>query len=50
MCLEKHEFPDGSGIANVFCREGEWTPGRPDWSTIPDCKRKFQNSLFPDGS
>lgn len=37
-CLENHQFPDGSAIANVFCKEGEWTPARPDWSSIPDCK------------
>lgn len=40
-CFEQHQFPDGSGIANVFCKEGEWSPARPDWPTIPDCKREF---------
>ncbi|XP_075237780.1 hemolectin [Lycorma delicatula] len=38
ICLEGHKFPDGSAIANVFCKDGEWTPGRRDWKSIPDCK------------
>ncbi|XP_039283049.1 LOW QUALITY PROTEIN: hemocytin [Nilaparvata lugens] len=38
QCLPNHQFSDGSAIANVFCKEGVWIPGRPDWKTVPDCK------------
>ncbi|RZF44969.1 hypothetical protein LSTR_LSTR001930 [Laodelphax striatellus] len=38
QCLANHQFSDGSAIANLFCKEGVWIPGRPDWKTIPDCK------------
>lgn len=36
-CIEGHQFPDSSSVANVFCKNGTWTPGKIEWSTVPDC-------------
>ncbi|VVC41699.1 Hypothetical protein CINCED_3A025143 [Cinara cedri] len=37
-CIDGYQFPDSSNVANVFCKNGVWTPGKVEWSTIPDCK------------
>lgn len=37
-CIEGYQFPDLSTVANVFCKNGSWTPGKAEWSTVPDCK------------
>ncbi|XP_069683352.1 hemocytin isoform X2 [Periplaneta americana] len=38
MCASGHEFPDGSAVANMICREGTWVPSRSEWKSIPDCQ------------
>uniref|UniRef100_A0A7G3AKI1 Putative hemolectin isoform b n=1 Tax=Lutzomyia longipalpis TaxID=7200 RepID=A0A7G3AKI1_LUTLO len=37
-CAKGYRFPDGTTVTNVVCREGEWTPKRGDWPTVPDCQ------------
>jgi len=39
MCADGYNFPDGSAIANMVCREGTWIPSQPEWKNIPDCQR-----------
>jgi len=36
-CVDGYQFPDSSSVANVFCKNGFWTPGKVEWSTVPDC-------------
>lgn len=36
-CMEDHEFPDGSQIANLICKDGQWVPSKTKWSSVPDC-------------
>ncbi|XP_063233046.1 hemocytin isoform X2 [Bacillus rossius redtenbacheri] len=35
---EHHRFPDGSSVTNMLCKDGVWTPARPDWVSVPSCK------------
>lgn len=35
--MEGHEFPDGSEIATMFCKDGQWIPTKEKWSSLPDC-------------
>lgn len=35
--MEGHEFPDGSEIATMFCKDGQWVPSKAKWSSLPDC-------------
>ncbi|XP_049862899.1 hemocytin [Schistocerca gregaria] len=37
-CLDHHQFPDGSSVANLVCKEGDWVPAKPDWVQVPDCE------------
>lgn len=32
-----HEFPDGSEIANLVCKDGQWIPTKQKWASLPDC-------------
>ncbi|XP_043682227.1 hemocytin isoform X2 [Vespula pensylvanica] len=36
-CLENFVYPDGSAVANLVCKNGNWVPTRTDWVSIPDC-------------
>lgn len=33
-----HEFPDGSTITNMICKDGSWKPSRENWPAVPDCQ------------
>ncbi|XP_026679243.1 hemocytin-like [Diaphorina citri] len=33
-CLDGFKFPDGSGVTNIMCKNGQWTPSRPEWHQI----------------
>ncbi|KAL0131073.1 hypothetical protein PUN28_002574 [Cardiocondyla obscurior] len=37
-CMEHFTFPDGSMVANLICKNGNWMPTRSDWINIPDCE------------
>ncbi|XP_056642321.1 hemocytin [Diorhabda sublineata] len=37
-CMTGHQFPDGSAIATMTCKDGLWVPTRDKWVTIPDCQ------------
>lgn len=37
-CMDGYQFPDSSNVANVFCKNGSWVPGKVEWSTVPDCR------------
>ncbi|XP_016844891.1 hemocytin [Nasonia vitripennis] len=38
-CYEHFAFPDGSSVANMACKEGNWVPtGHRGWTSVPDCK------------
>ncbi|XP_046603352.1 hemocytin isoform X1 [Neodiprion virginianus] len=37
-CVPNHAFPDGSGITNLICKDGNWLPTRTDWVSVPDCE------------
>ncbi|KAJ3643777.1 hypothetical protein Zmor_026489 [Zophobas morio] len=37
-CLRGHQFPDGSAIATMTCKEGFWVPDREKWTSLPDCE------------
>ncbi|KAK2585761.1 hypothetical protein KPH14_010370 [Odynerus spinipes] len=36
-CLDNFVYPDGSSVANLVCKNGNWVPTRTDWVSIPDC-------------
>lgn len=48
QCAKGYQFPDGSSITNMICKEGHWQPSRADQTSIPDCKRNdfHFHSLF----
>ncbi|KAJ8683258.1 hypothetical protein QAD02_019050 [Eretmocerus hayati] len=37
-CLDQFVFPDGSSVANLVCKYGDWQPTKSNWVTIPDCQ------------
>ncbi|XP_044006095.1 hemocytin [Aphidius gifuensis] len=37
-CARGFVYPDGSSVANLECRNGNWIAMRNDWVTIPDCQ------------
>ncbi|CAH1404838.1 unnamed protein product [Nezara viridula] len=37
VCVDGHTFQDGSSVATVVCKEGEWVPARKEWLFVPDC-------------
>ena len=37
-CLPGHQFPDGSQITTMNCKNGNWIPNRTNWVTVPDCR------------
>lgn len=37
-CMKGHQFPDGSAITNMLCKDGTWMPSRADWVTVPNCQ------------
>ncbi|KAG6461849.1 hypothetical protein O3G_MSEX012891 [Manduca sexta] len=37
-CMEGYRFIDGSTVANMRCTDGQWTPTRADFTSIPDCE------------
>ncbi|XP_068082174.1 hemocytin [Anabrus simplex] len=39
-CRQGYQFPDGSSITNLICRDGNWVPTRSSWVTLPDCEAK----------
>lgn len=39
-CMKGHQFPDGSAIANMVCKDGNWLPSKEQWASIPDCEGK----------
>lgn len=46
-CMTGHRFPDGTSVTNMICKNGEWTPTRPELAIIPDCQRMYNiNILF----
>ncbi|XP_071447163.1 hemocytin-like [Hetaerina americana] len=38
QCAPDHQFPDGTSITNMICKDGSWIPSRPDWVSVPDCE------------
>lgn len=47
-CATGYKFPDGSSIANLVCKGGEWQPTRPELAVIPDCIRKLITKLLTE--
>lgn len=41
VCVDGHTFQDGTSVATVVCKEGEWVPARKEWLSVPDCLRKL---------
>ncbi|CAG9836626.1 unnamed protein product [Diabrotica balteata] len=37
-CMKGHEFPDGSQIATMDCKNGLWIPSKEKWTSIPNCQ------------
>ncbi|XP_046389468.1 hemocytin isoform X2 [Ischnura elegans] len=37
-CAPNHQFPDGTTITSMTCKEGVWIPSRPEWLSVPDCE------------
>ncbi|EFA10333.2 hemocytin [Tribolium castaneum] len=37
-CLHGHQFPDGSAIATISCKNGFWVPDKDKWKQLPDCQ------------
>lgn len=44
-CAKGYTFPDGSSITNMICKDGQWASSRANQTSIPNCERKFFNSL-----
>lgn len=40
QCMRGFQFPDGSGIANIECRNGQWVHSKTGLAKMPDCGRK----------
>lgn len=40
-CLHGHQFPDGSSITTMSCKDGYWLPDKEKWTSLPDCERKL---------
>uniref|UniRef100_A0A8D8ZF36 Hemocytin n=1 Tax=Cacopsylla melanoneura TaxID=428564 RepID=A0A8D8ZF36_9HEMI len=49
-CMEGYKFPDGSGVANIMCKNGHWTPARPDWHQVPSCQATCEPTCLNGGS
>lgn len=47
-CAKGYRFPDGSTVTNMVCKNGDWTPSKADWNTVPNCQRKDLCYNFPD--
>lgn len=41
QCMRGFQFPDGSGIANIECRNGQWVHSKTGLAKMPDCGRKW---------
>ncbi|XP_017781781.1 PREDICTED: hemocytin [Nicrophorus vespilloides] len=39
-CMPGHEFPGGSSITTMECKNGRWEPTKQGWATVPDCSAK----------
>jgi von Willebrand factor len=37
-CLHGHQFPDGSSITTMSCKDGYWLPDKEKWTSLPDCE------------
>ncbi|CAH0555066.1 unnamed protein product [Brassicogethes aeneus] len=37
-CLNGHQFSDGSTVAQMECKNGNWIPSRGKWVSLPDCQ------------
>lgn len=42
-CRKGYRFPDGSTVTNMVCKNGEWTPSKVGWDSVPDCQRKSRS-------
>lgn len=42
-CRKGYRFPDGSTVTNMVCKDGEWTPSKIGWDSVPDCQRKSRS-------
>lgn len=36
--MNGHQFPDGTGMTTMECKNGNWAPTKPGWAVIPDCQ------------
>lgn len=39
-CAKGYRFPDGSTVTNMVCKNGDWTPTKVEWNSVPNCQRK----------
>ncbi|XP_030749920.1 hemocytin [Sitophilus oryzae] len=37
-CMPNYQFPDGSTITTMTCKNGLWVPMKNQWITVPDCQ------------
>uniref|UniRef100_T1GA61 EGF-like domain-containing protein n=1 Tax=Megaselia scalaris TaxID=36166 RepID=T1GA61_MEGSC len=37
-CIKGYKFPDGSGITNIGCVDGQWQHTKTGQSVVPDCE------------
>lgn len=40
-CVKGHQFPDGSSITRMICKNGNWIPAKENWVSVPDCQGKI---------
>lgn len=44
-CIKGYKFPDGSGITNIGCVDGQWQHTKTGQSVVPDCEREYPSQI-----